>query len=148
MIYMCIKFQENISNSFQVTQIYHRNHYFQSSKVITPNVGKPELLFLCFAPRLMMPYICMKSHQNIWNDFQLTDRTRVHSRNGYFQNLLCSKGRNSKSRSTRITNFVVLRCFCLFVLRFYGPVNSMESCRAQSVYLTTRLLGRLSPLSG
>ena len=37
---------------------------------------------------------------------------------------------------------------CLFVLRFYGPVNPMESCRARSVYLTTRLLGRLSPLSG
>ena len=33
------------------------------------------------------------------------------------------------------------------VLRFYGPVNPMGSCRARSVYLTTRLLGRLSPLS-
>ena len=38
--------------------------------------------------------------------------------------------------------------FSLFVLRFYGPVNPMGSCRARSVYLTTRLLGRLSPLSG
>ena len=37
---------------------------------------------------------------------------------------------------------------CLFVLRFYGPVNPMGSCRARSVYLTTRLLGRFSPLSG
>ena len=37
---------------------------------------------------------------------------------------------------------------CLFVLMFYGPVNPMESCRTRSVYLTTRLLGRLSPLSG
>ena len=36
----------------------------------------------------------------------------------------------------------------LFVLRFYGSVNPMGSCRARSVYLTTRLLGRLSPLSG
>ena len=36
----------------------------------------------------------------------------------------------------------------LFVLRFYGPVNPMGSCRAQSVYLTLHLLGRLSPLSG
>ena len=35
----------------------------------------------------------------------------------------------------------------LFVLRFYGPVNPMGSCRARSVYLATRLLGRLSPLS-
>ena len=38
--------------------------------------------------------------------------------------------------------------YFLFVLRFYGPVNPMGSCRARSVYLTTRLLGRLSPLSG
>ena len=37
---------------------------------------------------------------------------------------------------------------CLFVLRLYSPVNPMGSCRARSVYLTTRLLGRLSPLSG
>ena len=36
---------------------------------------------------------------------------------------------------------------CLFVLRFYGPVNPMGSCWARSVYLTTCLLGRLSPLS-
>ena len=36
----------------------------------------------------------------------------------------------------------------LFVLRFYGPVNPVGSCRAQSVYLTTRLLDRLSQLSG
>ena len=36
----------------------------------------------------------------------------------------------------------------LFMLRFYGPVNPMGSCRARSVYLTTRLLGRISPLSG
>ena len=41
-----------------------------------------------------------------------------------------------------------LRGIILFVLRFYGPVNPMGSCRARSVYLTTRLLGRLSPLSG
>ena len=33
------------------------------------------------------------------------------------------------------------------MLRFYGPVNPMGSCCAWSVYLTTRLLGRLSPLS-
>ena len=34
----------------------------------------------------------------------------------------------------------------LFVLRFYSPVNPMGSCRAWSGYLTTLLLGRLSPL--
>ena len=47
-------------------------------------------------------------------------------------------------------NFYCLcrRMMYLFVLRFYGPVNPMGSCRARSIYLTTRLLGRLSPLSG
>ena len=42
----------------------------------------------------------------------------------------------------------VIERFFLFVLRFYGPVNPMGSYRARSVYLATRLLGRLSPLSG
>ena len=40
-----------------------------------------------------------------------------------------------------------VKCIC-FVLRFYGPVSPMASCRARSVYPTTRLLGRLNPLSG
>ena len=48
-----------------------------------------------------------------------------------------------RTEKVRILSFV-----CLFVLRFYGPVNPMGSCRARSVYLTTRLLDRLSPLSG
>ena len=43
---------------------------------------------------------------------------------------------------------ITLTWFCLFVLRFYGPVNRMGSCPARSVYITTRSLGRLSPLSG
>ena len=38
------------------------------------------------------------------------------------------------------------RAEVLFVLRFYGLVNPMGLCQAQSVYLTTRLLDRLSPL--
>ena len=37
---------------------------------------------------------------------------------------------------------------CLLMLRFQGPVNPMGSCCVLSVYLTTLLLGRLSPLSG
>ena len=36
----------------------------------------------------------------------------------------------------------IIEVMNLFVLRFYGPVNPMGSCRARSVYLTTRLLGR------
>ena len=33
---------------------------------------------------------------------------------------------------------------CLFVLRFYSPVNPVWSFQAPSVYLTTLLLGRQS----
>ena len=46
-------------------------------------------------------------------------------------------------------NVHFITCCCvLFVLRFYCPVNPMWSCRARSVYLTSHLLGRFSPLSG
>ena len=54
----------------------------------------------------------------------------------------------TKTRMHLGISAVYLEFVCLFVLRFYGPVNPMGSCRARSVYLTTRLLGRLSPLSG
>ena len=48
----------------------------------------------------------MKFRENILNGFQLTERTRVHGRNGYVQ---CSKGNNSKSRQTRVRGYV----FCM-----------------------------------
>ena len=54
----------------------------------------------------MMLYICVKFRQNIWNSFQLTEQIRVHSRNSYFQYLLCSKSHKSKSRLTRVTVLV------------------------------------------
>ena len=50
----------------------------------------------------------------------------------------------------RIVWMRVLRMFegsFSLVLRFYGPVHPMELCRARSVYLTTLLLHRFSPLS-
>ena len=34
-----------------------------------------------------------------------------------------------------------------FEVDFYGPVNTMKVMSSQSVYLTTLLLGRISPLS-
>ena len=58
------------------------------------------------------------------------------------------KGGNCKLFSFRVEWERILSFVCLFVLKFYGPVNPMGPCRARSVYLTTRLLGRLSPLSG
>ena len=63
----------------------------------------------------------------------------------FFQeNIICTSCKLSPLHETSNPVFLV----GLFVLRFYGPVNPMGSCRARSVYLTTRLLGRLSPLSG
>ena len=37
------------------------------------------------------------------------------------------------------------RRICLFVLKFYSPVNLLEPCRVWSVYLTTLLLAGLVP---
>ena len=37
--------------------------------------------------------------------------------------------------------------YFLSVLRFYGAVNRLGSCRARSVYLITHFLDRHSPLS-
>ena len=48
----------------------------------------------------------------------------------------------SREKETTITFFV------MFVCVVYGPANPMGSCRSRSVYLTTHLLGRLSPLRG
>ena len=53
-----------------------------------------------------------------------------------------------QASAMRLSAMQGLVVVCLFMLRFYGPVNPMGSCRARSFYLTTRLLGRLSPLSG
>ena len=62
----------------------------------------------------MVVYICKKFHNNILNGFQLTEWIRVHSRNGYFQYLLCSKGHNSKSRLSRV--MLLCSACCLMVL--------------------------------
>ena len=79
---------------------------FNVQRTITPKVGKPELQFMCSARRLVVLYICMKFPENISNGFQLTERTRVHGRNGYVQ---CSGCNNSKSRQTKVT----VHMFCM-----------------------------------
>ena len=108
MIYICIKFQENISNSFQVTewtQIYNRNHYFQSSKGHNSKsrLTRVMVLVLCTSPHDALN-LCEVSSKYL-EPFS-TERILVPSRNGYFQYLLYSKGCISKSRLTRVTVFV------------------------------------------
>ena len=65
--------------------------------------------------------------------------------NEYHNICFCGEIRNILTRYPFLSG---AKTTILFVLKFYGPVNPMGSCRARSVYLTTRLLGRLSPLSG
>ena len=74
---------------------------FNLQKAITRKLGKAELRFVC-SPHclIVICFICVKFHQNIWDGYQLTERARVHGRNGYVQ---CSKGNNSKSRQTSAT---------------------------------------------
>ena len=57
-----------------------------------------------------------------------------------------TEGMSNSNQS--INNMAKHSGVCLFMLRFYGPVNTMGSCQVRSVYLTTRLMGRLCPLSG
>ena len=56
------------------------------------------------------------------NDLKLTERTQVHGTNGYVQ---CSKGKNSKSRQTRVT----VHAFCTSTHR------SLNLCEVSSKYL-------------
>ena len=101
-IHICKKFQENISNSFQVTERIHILQKWLVQRAKTPKVGKPELRFISSTNRV-------KFHQNMWKGFQLTERTLVLDRNGCFQYLLCSKGLYSKSR---VKIRVILLVFC------------------------------------
>ena len=94
-IYICMKFQENIS-VFKLQSghihVYYRNHYFQCSKGHHSKGRLSNVTVLLF---------CTWSHDgsHLWEvlskylkQFQLTELILVQGRNGYFQYLLCSKG--------------------------------------------------------
>ena len=76
------------------------------SKGINSKSRLTRVMVLVFCTLFHVALHLFKFHQNICNGFQLTERPQVHSRNGYFQYLLCSKNRKSKSRSTRDMIFV------------------------------------------
>ena len=74
--------------------------------------------------RLRSACAFMQSDQNLlW----------VHSRQSRMQSFCIQIMKTDQTAQMR-------RLIYLFVLRFYGPVNPMGSCRMWSVYLTTRLL--------
>ena len=68
----------------------------------------------------MMFYICVKFHENISNDFQLTEQTKVHGRKGYVQRAI-----TSKSRQIRVTTYE-------FCTSSHGALNL---CEVSSQYL-------------
>ena len=44
-------------------------------RAITPNIGKPELRFMCSARRLMVFNVCVKFHENMSSGFKVMERT-------------------------------------------------------------------------
>ena len=88
----------------------------------------------------------------------LDTQTQKHTHKGIYSDkffffVIKVKGQNQRdlvvsvwctifTRGTASLNLFV----CSVVLRFYGPVNRMGSCRVKTVYLTTLLLDRLNPL--
>ena len=54
----------------------------------------------------------------------------------------------SEERLDSFERITALKVYWLIEMRFYDTVNSLGSCRARSVYLTTLFLDRLNPLSG
>ena len=80
LVNICMKFHEDILNSFKVTErtrFYLRNGYLQSSKGHnSKSINIKELWFLRSARHLMLVNICMKFHEDILNSFQVTERTR------------------------------------------------------------------------
>ena len=89
-------------------------------KAVAPKAGNPESL--CFENCIMVIYICTKFQENIIKNYQVTEWTHIYYRNHYCKSL---KGRNSKSRLTRVTVLV----FCSL------SYNAIYLCEVSSKYL-------------
>ena len=98
MLYVSMKFNENILKGFQPTE-RTRNDRCQFSKGITTKLYRLELRLLCSARRLMMLYISVKFRENVLKGFQVIERTR----NDHCQ---ISKGNKYKTVWTRVTILV------------------------------------------
>ena len=68
----------------------------------------------------MVFYICEKFHNIISNGFQLTERIRVHNRNGYVQ---CSKGITPKVGKPELK----FMCFACRLIVLYICVTFREN---------------------
>ena len=57
---------------------------FNVQRAITPKVYNPDLRFLPSARPLMVLNICVKFHENIFNGYEVIERTRVCGKNCNF----------------------------------------------------------------
>ena len=135
--YICIKVQENISNTehFQVTegtQIYYRNYYFQSSKGHNSKSRLIRVTVLVFCTLIYNALHLCEVSSNVWNGFQPAERTRVHSRNGYFQYLLCSKD-HSKNRLSGVM-FFFSACYLMILYICEKLHNNIERTHSRNGY--------------
>ena len=71
LLYICVKFHENISNCFQITEwtrVHGRNGYVQCSKGSNSNSRQI---------RDMVPLICVKFGETISDGIRVMERTRM-----------------------------------------------------------------------
>ena len=78
MIYICIKFQENLPTSFvaEWTQIYYRNHYFQSSKahISKSRLTRVTVLVFC-ALSYDALHLCEVSSKYLFSTYRADTKT-------------------------------------------------------------------------
>ena len=53
-----------------------------TQRAITPEVGKPKLLFMCSARRLMVFNVCVKFHENMSSENKVMERTQKLTHKG------------------------------------------------------------------
>ena len=89
--------------SCRVDQLYYRNHFFRNSK---DHNSKSGLTWITVLVLCTLFYDALHLYEVSSNYLERTELTRVPRRKCYFQYLLCSKGRTSKSKLTKVTVFV------------------------------------------
>ena len=87
MLYICTKFQENISKGFRVTELtqFFISKFSKRHRLVENIGGVMTLVLITF---LIMLYICTKCHENISKGFRVMEGLD-------FQYSTFSKGHNS-----------------------------------------------------
>ena len=78
----CVKLHNKIDGHEYILEMAIFNICVQRAATL---IEANKSYFFCVLSLLMVLYICVKFPNNISNGFQLTERTQVHGRNGYFQ---------------------------------------------------------------